>query len=790
MNTVARKTLSIMMVIGIVVGGLPLFFAATDNAEAAVGVWEKRDSAMSIMHSNGKLTVDVSTFDDEGGQPIAGYTMLLKWDQCRKDLNPLSGFWRTIRDPRTATITTDAKGHAEYKFSLPNGVWTENLWVYGSSEGWQNIEYFLGNIASTNIHLDIQTQASMATQHAMQRADTLGIINGWYELTQCEVMTTAANIYATVSSAYAGAAMMEVHFADFEKANVYLSSSPTNDVGIMEAYEKTNVKQLRSQSAAGTFKLINVQDTFGPDATIEGAYSDMLRLMSGSSAANPTIVKIANANVYGPMMAFSHGAETNDIHYQMWINGQQVLPASGGWQNTTTAGVYAIDLPYIPGLIQPSKMDIEWKFYGTGTSTFRCDLYAPQRAKFVLTGLDITDKGVNINLGSGVLSSIDLDLSGRWGEWQIGGMSSTLTDQDLVPVNAKISSIYPLVISNPRFDQTPIAGAGNGLKFDVYNIKEQATNETIYLSLIADDTTVWSTTVGQREYPAWTNGSKYTTVHLTDISFPAEARREYNLRITSGGAITEIPVVFYPSEMDPDVIYEPRGDLDDIIKDYGTVNAAALRAYHDWAAAMQPRIEVIKADVENYTKLFEDRTATDNLALADAAATRGLELITALKEICKTDGSATSIGELTSHAQGIWSSYQAALLYREAAISFEAGQDAFGNSTALDAWYQDLVSKRIKTGLTDQKQGDDPNSVAVWVGVAVALVVGGLVMYLAWKYIIPPLKRVLPKGRSPRLRTIRAVTPVIVTIVLAVLIALVAFLATWNIALSIEAALR
>lgn len=485
----------------------------------------------------------------------------------------------------------------------------------------------------------------------------------------------------------------------------------------------------------------------------------------------------------------------NHLSLQVRVNGQAVYPLNGTYEIGPSSGskILSLSMPNELSTNEMSLVDIELLMYVNNAAAssgriLQLSLHPQMRAAFILSNLneDITSTTIDVNG-----SPITIDLTGHWGEWQISGESSTLTSQDLVPVKAKISSIYPLVISNPRFDKTPIAGTGNGLKFDVYNIRDRPSNETIYLSLIADgDTTVWSTTVGQRDYPAWTNQSQFTTVHLTDITFPADPRKEYDLRITSGGAITEIPVVFYPAEMDPDVIYEPKEDLDEIIADYGTVNAAALKAYHDWAAAMQPRIEAIKSDVQNYTQLFEDRAAMDNLALADAAATRGLELIIKLKEICKGDGSDTSIGELTSHAQGIWSSYQAALLYREAAIAFEAGQDAFGNSTALDAWYQDLVSKRIKTGLDDQKQGDDPSSVAVWVGVAVALVVGGLVMYLAWKYIIPPLKRVLPKGRSPRLRTIRAVTPVIVTIVLAVLIALVAFLATWHIALSIEAALR
>lgn len=803
MSLIRNKTLSIILVLSLVIGGIPLFFAATDNAEAAVGVWEKRTSAMSIMHSNGKLTVDVSTFEDEGGKPIQGYTLLLKWDLCRKDLNPLSGFWRTIRDPRTATITTDAKGQAEYKFSISNGCWTENLWVYGSSESWQNVEYFLGNIASTNIQLDIQTQASMATQHAMQRADTLGIIDGWYDM-RLYGHDGPDNVYMTGSRTFAGAVKLTAHYPP--SATSAFIQQPSSSIGTIIDYDPMPLTKLRSRiltynTFEGTFNQENVTKALGDNAKIYGGNNGFI-CADSDDLTDPSRLAIQDAQIHGNKIIGTwyntpqtSNDDQNDIRMQIRINGEVAYPADGSWaigpKFADPAVTFEVPLPADQINSKRSYFDIEILTYRTDSigmyNRVNVELLLPQVASLILTDLQERHASTTLTLQG---SPITIDLTGHWGEWQISGSSSTLTSEDLVPVNAKISSVYPLVISSPRFDKTPIAGTGNGLKFDVYNIKDQATHETIYLSLIADGTTVWSTTVGQREYPAWTNASQYTSVHLTDITFPAEPRREYDLQITSGGAITKIPVVFYPSELDPEEIYGPKDELDKIIKDYGTVNARALKAYHDWAVSMQPKVEAIKADVENYTKLFEDRTALDNLALADAAATRGLDLIADLKEICKGDGSGTSIGELTSHAQGIWSSYLAALLYRETAIAYEAGQPAFGNSTALDAWYADLLSKRIKTGLDDPGGYDDPNSVAVWVAVAVALVVGGLVMYLCWKYIIPPLKRVLPKGRSPRLRTIRALTPVAVTIVLAVLIALVAFLATWNIAVNIEAALR
>gem|GEM_PF-4991686 len=775
MNTVARKTLSIMMVIGLVVGGLPLFFAATDNAEAAVGVWEKRTSAMSVMHSNGKLTVDVSTFEDEGNKPIQGYTLLLKWDQCRKDLNPLSGFWRTIRSPQTATITTDAKGEAEYKFSLGNGVWTENLWIYGSSEGWQIIEYFLGNIASTNIHLDIQTQASMATQHAIQRADTLGLIHDWYELAP-----------AALSPSEGGAPIKHI---DVWASQQYVGATQITMNWLMETngHQSNVVTAVPGTSSAGSIKYSNIKNY----------YVDELNLLPAAKGGKTQYYAFEDWMCYGEVWFSVYKPSTGVTDMR---NYRTTLYADDGKNNITVCVLEPhapqTKIPMVKYDLAPGMYNfivkIENLYTGeTYAASAYISLYTGSSADLVLGDLDELDVLPTIDVWSDTSTAVTINLNGRWGEWQTSGYSTTITDQDLVPVAAHIRGIYPLVISNPRWDKTPIAENLNGFKFDVYNIHPEQTIETVNLALTTDNgTQVWATTVGSQAYPTWTDASQFTTVHLTHISMPAEPRKLYTLIISCGGAVTEIPVVFYPAEMDPDVIYEPKKDLDEIIKDYGTVNAAALKAYHDWAVSMQPRIKVIKADVQNYTKLFEQRLAVDNLALSDAAATRGLELITALKEICKGDGSDTSIGELTSHAQGIWSSYQAALLYRETAISYEAGQTAFGNSTALDAWYQDLVSKRITVGLQEQKQGDDPNSVAVWVGVAVALVVGGLVMYLCWKYIIPPLKRVMPKGRSPRLRTIRAVTPVVVTIVLAVIIALVAFLATWNIALSIEAALR
>ena len=786
MGTITNKTLSIMLVLSLVVGGIPLFFA--DSAEAAYSVHEKRSNAFSLTDSHGYLDVNVMTFEDEGNKPIQGFTMLLTWDLCRKDLNPLSGFWRTIRAPDHEIITTDAKGEASFKYSIPNGCWTENAWLYCTAEGWQNPEYFLGNMASTKMELTIRTQPSGETMHQIARADTLGLIQDWYEMVPYEFETAYTNpLYVMGSKTYAGST--KIIISSIQKSK--FSEQPTATVGTIKDY------RIPDEYRLGTLTVSNVnnhtvQTLFGDRATLEKDYEVDYWQIPSKTSLDPTIVKISHASVNGPNLLIKtrQQSHVDSVAFQIAINGVVVLPTSGGWITPPTSEViHTIDLPYGSG--SESTFDMEIRMYQTksqsGPRSLDLDIIPYTKAEVILSDLakSLTSTVINVNS-----HPITVDLTGHWGEWQIGGMSSILTSEDLVPVNAKISSIYPLVISNPRFDKTPIAGNGNGLKFDAYNIRDKASNETMYLSLIADGTTVWSTTVGQREYPAWTNASQYTSVHLTDITFPAEPRREYTLRITSGGAVTEIPVVFYPSELDPEEVYGPKDDLDKIIKDYGTVNARALKAYHDWAVSMQPKVEAIKADVENYTKLFKDRTAVDNLALADAAATRGLELITKLKEICKGDGSDTSIGELTSHAQGIWSSYLAALLYRETAISYEAGQPAFGNSTALDAWYADLLSKRIKTGLDDQKQGDDPNSVAVWVGVAVALVVGGLVMYLSWKYIIPPLKRVLPKGRSQRMRTIRALTPVAVTLVLAVLIALVAFLATWNIALSIEAALR
>lgn len=744
-----------MMVIGLVVGGLPLFFAATDNAEAAVGVWEKRDKALSITDSHGYLTVDVSTFVDEGSKPIQGYTLLLKWDACRKDLNPLSGFWRTLRSPQTATITTDAKGEAEYKVSIPNMCWTENLWIYGSSDGWQNVEYFLGNIASTKVRLDIQTQASMATQHAIQRADTLGIIEEWYDLTDTPFEKNFQNKYFNVqtSQLHSGSTMVRVNT---------VSNTPRHPPYGFDQYYQT---QLAPLSAVG---MVDKKIT---------TYSNVSEAWS-VPAGTSDYRTINDMVVVGPFkLALSGRGYSTDIY------ANDALIASYPKRADDNRVWFDLNLP-------EGTYDFKIQVTATEVANPIYALYTGTVMEFILTGIS-----KDVNSATICLINYDeeftIDLSGRFGNWQVSGQSTTLTYQDLVPVSAHIRGIYPLVISNPRWDRTPIADSMNGLKFDVYNIRNSHTTETINLALTTDNgTQVWATTVGSKTYPPWADESQFTTVHLTDVFMPAEPRKEYALTISSGGAITEIPVVFYPAELDPDVVYEPKRDLDDIIKDYGTVNAAALKAYHDWAASMQPRIEVIKSDIGNYSKFFEDRAAVDNLALANAAASRGLELITGLKEICRGDGSDTSIGELTSHAQGIWSSYQAALLYRETAIAYEAGQDAFGNRTALDAWYQDLVSKRITTGLTDQKQGDDPNSVAVWVGVAVALVVGGLVMYLCWKYIVPPLKSMLPKGRTKRMRTIRTITPVAVTVVLAILIALVAFLATWNIALSIEAALR
>jgi hypothetical protein len=804
---ILRKTLSIMLVLGLIIGGLPIFFS--QNAEAAaVVVVERDDSAFDIMASRGYLYVDVSRFEDEGGEPIPGYTMLVEWDYCYMELNPLAGFLQTKRVHKTATLISDEKGEASYVFDLPNGCWTENAWLRGAAQGWQSPpDFFLGQMASRSLHLDLYTQPSGATGYAIARADTLGLIQDWYELVPYEISTSYAKpVLVYGSKAYAGSAKLIVSALPTiysagttaaEPSHQMLSSASAT-FGTVVDYKRTANSWFCSfystgmASITGRFTPENVRSSFGDQAVLGGSeiVQGGLKVTSQSSAS-PNVWTISNADIYGPRidLKFAGTSGQSNLRYQIYVNGALVYPEQGGWQSGG-AREFSVNLPFsLDGLLGNAKMDLSIRAYSTtsvgSTTCLDMQMVVPQKAEFVLS--DLTEDVTSTALSLITSTTVTADLSGHWGEWQISGMSSTLTDEDLVPVNACITRIYPMVISNPRFDKTPIAGGGNGLKFDAYNLKSEAANETVYLSLIADDnTTVWATTVGQQSYPAWVNESQFTTVHLTDISFPAEPRKEYNLRITSGGAITEIPVVFYPAELDPEEIYDQKEELDEIRDSFATANAAALKAYYDWAVEMELLNVEMASQIENYSKIFESFEALDELEAAKDASLRAAEMITALKEICKGDPAGTNIGELEALGIGIWNSYLAALLHREAAVGYEAGDTAFANSTASDAWYIDLNGKRIYVGWNDKGgEYNDPSSLAMWIGLAVALIAGGLVFLVSWTRI----PKLMPKGGSKTMRQIKAVAPLLIAIVAAVVVALVGFFVTAEIVVGIEAAL-
>lgn len=508
--------------------------------------------------------------------------------------------------------------------------------------------------------------------------------------------------------------------------------------------------------------------------------------VSSHSASSPNILTVGNISVYGPTMYFMGFVSSSPtFYYQLYLNGALAYPSSGSWATFPTSGSFtpvAIPLPYEHGL--DSTVDVQLRIYATGTGTFiptAISMYFPARVDLTLTNLDQSMTSTTLSVLNG--KSVNVDLTGHLGTWQISGMSSTLTQEDLVPVNAKITSIYPLVISNPRFDKTPVAGAGNGLKFDAYNLKDSNATATIYLSLIADgNTTVWSTTVGQRSYPPWVNESQFTTIHLTGISFPADPRKQYDLRITSGGAITEIPVVFYPPELDPDVVYGPKEDLDEIIKAFGTVNAAALKTYYNWAVDMELRNIDLRSQVDNYTKIFKDRHALDELEAAKGASARAAEMITALKEICKSDPAGTNIGTLETLGQGIWNEHLAALLHREAAVGYEAGDTAFANSTARDAFYVDVNGQRIFTGWDDKGGINNMESSANWVALGVAVIAGGVVSYLLWTQ----LAKYMPKGGTKAMRRIKLIMPLAIGIVAGILVAIATYIITVQVIMAIS----
>lgn len=788
-----RKTLSVMLVLSLIIGGIPLFFSS--SAEAATSVHESRQGANSIWHSNGYLHVDVSRFAEEGGNIVSGYVMLIEYDFCRKDLNPFGSFLGTVREHRTATIITDQKGEASFEFDIPNMCWTENAWLTGASDSWQSINYYLGQMASTSLSLDINVQPSEASAYAHARADTLGLIQDWYTMVPYGSDTehpVPVSVYA--SNQYAGSARMAINWVPRSSINL-AETSPTTSVGTMVDYSKTGAADLLasfySGGVQGYFNDANVAAFFGQGTTISGTQNGFT--ITSNSALNPNKWTIQNASVYGPELGIKLNTPYKPEHvysYQIRVNGIVEYPSDGGWASGVNDYI-GIELPYV-GPDTMSKIDIEILAYQSSgelgsASCLPLTMMPPIKAEFVLS--DLTSDTTSVNLGIIKGYPVTVDLTGHWGEWQISGMSSTLTQEDLVPVNAAIEGIYPLVITNPRFDKTPIAGGTNGLCFDAYNLKNAASSETIFLSLIADDsTTVWSTTVGQQEYPAWKNQAEFTTVHLTDITFPAEPRKEYDLRITSGGAITEIPVVFYPPELDPDTVYDPKKDLDEISGAYSKISPAALKAYYDWAVGMEVRNVEMQSIIGNYTKIFEDPDAVSSLESAQAASDRAKEMISTMKEICKGDGTDTNIGELKTLGNGIWSSYLAALMYREAAVAYEAGQDAFANSTALDAWYADLISKRIKTGMQDEQKEEDSRSSAGWIALGVALLAGGVTSYLIWSKA--NLKRYMPKPRgAPWMRLMIRWAPLIIAIVAGVIVAVIAFMISLEVVAAIEGAL-
>lgn len=803
---ILRKTLSIMLVLGLVIGGIPLFFST--SAEAATSVHESRQGANDVWHSNGYLHVDVSQFEEEGGYIIPGYVMLIEYDFCRKDLNPFGSFLGTVREHRTATIITDQKGEASFEFDIPNMCWTENAWLTGASDSWQSINYYLGQMASTSLSLDIRIQPIGASQYAEQRADTLGLIQNWYNLDDYQYGLTGTappHIGIKGSHQVIGSTKLAISYtapcASTSQGNQAGYSSMTASAGTFKDIingpsEYVTLRSERTETYAygdGSFTLENIQKNFGPGATLSGGVAKGHITSYGGTEASPHVTSISNATLYGPVFQLRlygdsdlSGPEQHNMRMQVWVDGVLMLPEAGGWL-TGSAGTYdftVIDWAYGTHTIELKVYYVNGSNYG---HAMRMQLSCPRVVGGVLSGLSEADKSTTISLGGDLSATIDL--SGRWNKAQISGYSSTLTDQFVVPVQAYIKGVYPLVISNPRFDRTPIADANNDLRFDVYNIKDSVSTETINLALTTDNgTQVWATTVGSQIYPAWAGESKFTSIHLTNVYIAAEPRRQYTLTIESGGALTEIPVVFYPAELDPDTVYGPKDDLDEIVDAYSKVSPAALKAYYDWAVGMELRNKEMQSIIGNYTKIFEDPDAVSSLESAQAASDRAKEMIAQIKVICKGDGTDTNIGELKTLGNGIWSSYLAALMYREAAVAYEAGQDAFGNSTALDAWYADLISKRIKTGMQDEQEKEDARSSAGWIALGVALLAGGVASYLVWSKA--DLKRYMPKPRgSPWMRLMIRWAPLIIAIVVGIIVAVIAFMISLEVVAAIEGAL-
>lgn len=776
----AHKILSVLLVLGLLTGGLPLFFS--QGASAAYDVDVTRTEWPVLWDGgNGYVTITVQEFEDEGGKPLANFPLVVEWDVSWTDLNPLSGtFLGTISRHERAAVTTSAMGVAEVNMPCDTGVHIANVWLKSASTSYSYFEHYLGDMTDRHSWVTARTLPSGATQYNNQRADTLGIIQDWYDMEKYQYTTNLDVQYMDVvgSRSFPGSAKMSVTYLPNPPAIMSGASSPswlatpTSSVGTITDRVASSYPSLQS-GGANNVKNVTVKAIFGELAEVWGAYGDFTAWTKGSTANYDECV-IYNCSSPSPVIAWKDYGSSSDKFYQVLIDGSVVYPTSGEWTSNTGGDATIINVP------TDREFDITVRLYSSTTSAgaIAVLLQPCQTATFVLSGLSKADTVPVLTLWSGM--TVTVDLTGRWNTVQIGGYATTLTSETLVPVHAYIKDVYPLVISNPRFDRTPIANANNDFWIDVYNIKDLPITQTIYLALTADNgTQVWATTVGSSTYPAWVNESKFTAVHLTNVYIGAAERRQYTLTVTSGYATTTIPVVFYPSTLDPAVVYPMKYALDDILEDYGILSTAARVELHNWALDMSADIDEMADEIDGLKRAFTAARAGASIRQASEAIDQAAILIDDLKEWLK-DETFSDWSRAKTAAAGTWNLYHAALGFKESAMAYEAGDDAFGNSTYSDATYAFTQGKGMFGGTHDEG-GDSGAATSFWISTAIAAILA----IVAFVLIYPRLVKALPKRRG-RAGLISSILTLVIVAAIAAVIGYVAFLASTEVVLGVS----
>lgn len=780
----AHKILSVLLVLGLLTGGLPLFFS--QGASAAYDVDVTRTEWPILWDGgNGYLTITVQEFEDEGGKPLANFPLVVEWDVSWTDLNPLSGtFLGTISRHERVAVTTSAMGVAEVNMPCDTGVHIANVWLKSASTSYSYFEHYLGDMTDRHSWVTAKTMPSGATQYNNQRADTLGIIQDWYDMEKYQYTTNLDVQYMDVvgSRSFPGSAKMSVTYLPNPPYSLSESptpswlATPTSSIGTITDRVTTNSPALRSGGSSPTFNNATVKLLFGELAEISGGWGSDLSTITGSTTNYAEYVISHCISPY-PIATWTDYKSDSGRPYRVLIDNEVVFPESGGWYTGTSS----VSDDVILSLPTDREFSITVHLYSkssTNNGAIAVLLLPCQTATFVLSGLSKADTVPVLTLWSG--KTVTVDLTGRWNTVQIGGYATTLTSETLVPVHAYIKDVYPLVISNPRFDRTPIANANNDFWIDVYNIKDLPITQTIYLALTADNgTQVWATTVGSSTYPAWVNESKFTAVHLTNVYISAAERRQYTLTVTSGYATTTIPVVFYPSTLDPAVVYPMKYALDDILEDYGILSTAARVELHNWALDMSVDIDEMADEIDGLKRAFTAARAGASIRQASEAIDQAAILIDDLKVWLK-DETFTDWSRAKTAAAGAWNLYHAALGFKESAMAYEAGDNAFGNSTYSDATYAFTQGKGMFGGTHDEG-GDSGAATSFWISTAIAAILA----IVAFVLIYPRLVKALPKRRG-RAGLIQSLMTLAIVAVIAAVIGYVAFLASTELVLGVS----